>query len=118
MCRLLPYSSTQLVLTQEKEEEGLKIYPALTETLWESSEEEHHLSPPFPLSIPIVSSHSNRDTRMQTEEVLGFSLVLRQLKEVTQAKASLEWMLALELEGLAKNYEDQKEGLAKSYEDQ
>ena len=53
----------------------------------------------------------------QTEEVLNFSLTLRQLQEVTQAKAQLEWRLALELEGLAKNYEDQWEGLAKSYED-
>ena len=41
---------------------------------------------------------------MQTKEVLDFSLALRKLQEVTQAKAQLELWLALKLEGLAKNY--------------
>ena len=63
--------------------------------------------PSLPLSVPIVSSHSNRDVNMQTEEVLSFSLALRQLQEITQAKAQLEWRLALELEGLVKSYKDQ-----------
>ena len=63
------------------------------ETLWESLEEEHHLSLPLPLSVPIISSHSNRDKSAQTEEVLGFSLSLRQLQAVTQAKDQLEWGL-------------------------
>ena len=44
---------------------------------------------------------------MQTEEALDFSLTLRQLQEVTQAKAQLDWRLALKLEGLSRNYEDQ-----------
>ena len=35
--------------------------------------------PPLPLSVPIVSSHSNRDVSMQTKEVPSFSLTLRQL---------------------------------------
>ena len=43
---------------------------------------------------------------MQTKEALGFSLTLMQLQEVTQAKAQLEWSLALELEGMAEHYED------------
>ena len=46
--------------------------------------------PPLPLSVPIVSSHSNRDMSMQTKEVLGFILTLRQLQEVIKAKAQLE----------------------------
>ena len=117
LCRLLPYSSIQTVLLWEKEGEGLKMYPVLMETLWESSEEEHCLSLPCPLSVPFISSHSNRDMSVQTKEVLSFSFALRQLQEV-KAKAQLEWRLALELEGLAKNYEDQWEVLAKSYEDQ
>ena len=80
---------------------GLKVYPIpCMETLWESSEEEHHLSHPVPLSLPIISSHSNRDTSMQTEEVLNFNLSLRQLQAVTQAKAQLEWGLVLKLQGL------------------
>ena len=44
---------------------------------------------------------------MQSKEVLGFSLALRKLQEVTKAKAQLEWRLALKLEEVAKNYEDQ-----------
>ena len=58
----------------------------------------HSQSPSSP-PIPI-------DTSMQTKEALGFSLALRQLQEVIQAKAQLEWRLALKLEGLAKNNED------------
>ena len=63
--------------------------------------------PPLPLSVPIVSSNSSRDVSMQTEEPLSFSLALRQLQEVAQAKAQLDWRLVLKLERLAKNYEDQ-----------
>ena len=58
--------------------------------------------PPLPLSVPIISSHSNRDASTQTKEALSFSLALRQLQEVMQAKAQLEQRLALELEGLTK----------------
>ena len=63
--------------------------------------------PPLPLSVPIISSHSNRDMSTQAEEVLSFNLALRQLQEATQAKAQPEWRLALKLEGLTKNYKDQ-----------
>ena len=83
LCRLLPYSPTQGILLQEKGGDGLKIYPFLVETLWVSSEEEHHLSHPLPLSVPILSSHSNRDVSVQTEGALCFSLALRQFQEAT-----------------------------------
>ena len=73
---------------------GAKTYPFLMETLWESSEEEHHLSHPLSLSVPIISSHSYRNMSMQTEEALSLSLTLRQLEEATQAKAQLEWGLS------------------------
>ena len=55
---------------------------------------------------------------MQTEEAFSFSLALRQLQEATQAKAQLEWRLALKLEGLAKNYEDQQFRMLQEQEDQ
>ena len=74
--------------------------------------------PPLPLSVPIISSHSNRDMSMQTDEALSFSLALRQLQEVTLAKAQLEWRLALKMEGLAKNYEDQQLKMVQAQEDQ
>ena len=115
--RLLPYSPTQVVLPWEKEGGGLQIYPILVETLWESSEEEHHLSPFYhcqSLSSPLVPI----DTSAQTEEVLSFSLALRQLQEATQAKAQLEWWLALKVEGLTKNYEDQQFRMVQKQEGQ
>ena len=88
------------------------------ETLWESSEEVYCLSLPLLLSVTIISSHSNKDVSVQSKEVLCFSLALRQLQEVTQAKAQLEWRLALKLEGLAKNYEDQQLRMVRRQEDQ
>ena len=106
--RLLPHSPTQVILPWEKEGGGLTIYPVLVNTLWESSEEEHCFSSSLPLSVPIVSSHSYRDARMQTEQVIGFSLALRQLQEATHTRAQLEWRMALKPEGLLKNYEDQQ----------
>ena len=87
------------------------------ETLWESSEEKHHLSPLSDCQSSL-SPHSNRDATAQTEEVLGFSLPLRQLQEATQAKAQLEWRLALELEGLIKNYEEQQFRIVQKQGDQ
>ena len=59
--RLLLYSPSQIILPWETEGDGLKIYPVLMQTLWESSEEEHHLSllchchsplsPPIPIEM-------------------------------------------------------------------
>ena len=55
---------------------------------------------------------------MHTEEVFGFRFALRQLQGATQAKGQLEWELALELEGLTKNYEDQQFTMVQKQEDQ
>ena len=87
------------------------------ETLWESSEEKHHLSYPLPLSVPIVSSYSNRNVSVQTEEVLGFSLALQQLQEATLANAQFERELALKVQVLTKNYEDQQFRMVQKQED-
>ena len=42
----------------------------------------------------------------QHEEVLNFSLALRQLQKATQTKAQIEQGLALKLAGLTKGFED------------
>ena len=65
------------------------------------------MSHPVPLSVPIISSHSNRDASFQNKEAFCFSLALRQLQAVTQAMTQLEQELVLKLEGLARNHEDQ-----------
>ena len=49
------------------------------------------LVPPFATVSPCHLSHFNGDVSAQTKEVLNFSLALRQLQEVTQVKAQLEW---------------------------
>ena len=53
--RLLPYSDTKVVLPWEEEKEGLNVYPFFWETLWTSSEGEHYLSDPIPLSVSLLS---------------------------------------------------------------
>ena len=73
---------------------------------------------PLPLSVPIVSSHSKWDVSMQTEEALSFSPALRQLQEATQARSQLQRRLVLELEELAKNYEDIWFRMVQEQEDQ
>ena len=88
------------------------------ETLQESSEEDAYLSPSFATVSPHHLLQSNRDVSVQTKEVFGFSLALRQLQEVTQAKAQLEWRLALELEMLDKNYKYQQFEMVWEQEDQ
>ena len=87
------------------------------ETPWESSEEGHCLPHPVLLSVPMIFSHLNRDMNLQTEEALGFSLALRQLQAVTQAKAQLEWKLVLEWDGLTKNHKDQWAEMTEEQED-
>ena len=48
-------SHSRLSFHDRQEGDDLKIYPFFMETLWESSEEEHCLSHPLALSVPIVS---------------------------------------------------------------
>ena len=66
LCRLLPYSSSQVILAWENEGDGLKVYPFL---LQESSEEDHHLSHTVPLSVSIISPHSNIDESSQAHRL-------------------------------------------------
>ena len=94
LCRLLLYSSTQVILPQEKEGDRLKVFPFFKEALWESSGEGYHLSLLIPLSVPTTPFQSHRDVGSQTEGVLSFSVALRQLQVVIQARAQLEWELA------------------------
>ena len=66
LCRLLPYSSGQVVKPCE-EEEGLKVYPFLQEVLWASSKEDHCLSGPVLLSFsplpPIIIEKRHHRSR-------------------------------------------------------
>ena len=50
LCWLLPFSKTEVLLPIKLAEEGLKTYPHLPGFLWDSLEEDHHLSGPISLS--------------------------------------------------------------------
>ena len=115
---LFKYSSTQVVLPKEKEGDGLTVLSFTEEALWERAVEDHHLSSLVLLSVPAASSHTNRDETLQTEEALGFSVALRQLHIITQAKSELEWELLLEWEELGQKQENQQARMAKKQEDQ
>ena len=58
--RLLPYSSTQIILPQEKEEDAAKNLPSPHGDTVGEFRRGTSFVPPLPLSVPIISSHSNR----------------------------------------------------------
>ena len=51
--QLIPFTRTEALLPCEEGEERLDTYPHLPEILWVSSEEDHNLSNPISLSVPI-----------------------------------------------------------------
>ena len=76
---LLPSSQTQVVLPCEAEDEELKDCPILQEMLWESSEEDHHVSDPILLSGPPSPFFLHHKDSSQTEEGPSLCPVLVQL---------------------------------------
>ena len=57
LCRLLPFSGTEMLLPCEEGEVGLKVCPLFWEVLWKSSEEEHCLSDPVSWLISLSALH-------------------------------------------------------------
>ena len=101
-CQLLPFSGSEVLLPCEVGEEGLETYPHLPEFLWDSSDEEHHLSNPSFLSVPLPAPPLPLEEGTQTEgggdnhpastqtEGLGYHPSLKLLREANQARAQLE----------------------------
>ena len=58
-------------------------------------------------------SHLHLEESSQMEEGLGFSPALKQLQGINQARVQLEWELAHEAQGLAREYEDWQIRLAR-----
>ena len=128
--QLLPFSKSEVLLPSEVGEEGLKTYPHHPEFLWDRSEEEHYLSGPISLSIPLpapalllevctqtkagLDSHPActqtegglgcHPTSTQTEG-LGYHPSLKLLWEANQARAQLECELIQETKKLAERCE-------------
>ena len=88
--QLLPSSSTLVVLPHEAEDEELKVYLILQETLWESSEVDQHLSDPTVLLGPPIPFFLHQEKSSQTEEWLSIRLALVQLESVTLERAQLK----------------------------
>ena len=126
LCCLLPFSETEMLLPIKVGGEGLKKYPHHSEFLWDSLEEDHHLSCPISLLNPLPAPASLLEvctvTRggldihpacTQTEggfgchpvstqtEGLGYYLSLKNLQEANQARAQLECELIQETQKLA-----------------
>ena len=57
LCRLLPFSSTQVVLPCKKDDNELKVYPFFQEALGECSKKDHCLLDPVLLLVPPSSFH-------------------------------------------------------------
>ena len=71
LCQLVPFSKTEVLLLIEVGGEGLKMYPHLLEFLWDSLEEDHCLSSPISLSIPLPAPTLLLEVCTQTEGGLG-----------------------------------------------
>ena len=67
LCHLLPFSKSEVLLPHEVGEEGLETYPHLPEFLWDSLDEEHHLSNPIYLSISLPAPPLPLEEGTQTE---------------------------------------------------
>ena len=87
--RLLPFSEAEVVLPHDEGEVGLKVYPHSQEVLWKSSEEEHCLSDPVLLSIPLSTLLPHQEQGTQMEEQLGYHPALQQLQDFKQARIQL-----------------------------
>ena len=130
LCQLPPFSKSEVVLPSKVREEGLKMYPHLPEFLWDRLEEEHHLSSPISLSIPLPAPALLLKVCTQTEgrldsqpacneiegglgchpactqtEGLGYYPSLKLQWEANQARAQLECELIQETQELAERCE-------------
>ena len=74
LCRLLPFSGTEVVLPWEEGEIRLKVFLHFQEAFWQSSEEEHCLCNLISLFVPLLAPHPHQEEGTQTEGGSGFHL--------------------------------------------
>ena len=75
---------------------GLKVFPHFQEALWQSLEEEHHLSDPIFLLFPMLAPHPCQEEGPQMEGRSDFHTALKFLQNVNHARGQLECALAQE----------------------
>ena len=69
---------------------GLKVFSQFQEVLWPSSEEEHCLSNPISLLVPLSALQLCQEEGTQMERGLGFHSALRLLQDTNEASGQLE----------------------------
>ena len=116
LCRLLPFSDTEVVCPQEEGEMGLNMFPYFQEALWQSSEEEYHLSNLISLLVPSLAPHPHQEEGNLMEGGLGFHPALKLLQDVNQARGHLECDLDQETQQVAQRYNDRWIKLARRHE--
>ena len=104
LCWLITFSRTDVLLTHEEGEERLEMYPHLPEILWDSSEEEHHLSDPSSLSVSMLTLPPHLEEGTQMEGGSGYHPALKLLQDANQARAQLEYEPIQETQELAERY--------------
>ena len=104
LCGILPFLGMECLLPCEEGEVGLKLYPFSWELLWKSSKEEHCLSDPVLLSIPLLALHPHLEESTQTGGGLGLHPTLKLLQDTNQARAQLECELVQETQELVLRY--------------
>ena len=65
--QLIPFTRTEVLLLQEEGEERLEMYPYHPEIMWESLEEEHHLSVSISLFASMSAPPPHLEEGTQTE---------------------------------------------------
>ena len=85
---------------------GLKVFPHSQEVLWQSSEEEQHLSNQILLLVPLSASHPHQEEDMQKEGELGFHPSLKLLQDINHARTQLESELAQETQELTHHHDN------------
>ena len=80
---------------------GLKVLLHFQEDLWQSSEEEHHLSNSIVLLVPLSVPHLCHEEGSQMKGGLSFHPALKLLQDVHQARIQLECELVQETQELA-----------------
>ena len=105
LCRLLPYSDTNVVLPWEEGEEALKVYPFFLGGFAAKLRG----GAPLPLQPDTtVGLHQcypipYQEEGSQMEEGLGFHPTLKWFQSINQARAQLEYDLAQEAQVITKN---------------
>ena len=77
LCRLLPFSETEVVLPHEEGVAGLKVFSHSLKILWQSSEEEHHLPDLVWLSVPSFALLPCQEEGAKTEKESGYHPALQ-----------------------------------------